>query len=83
MNSYPALGEYGEYCENKSWLCPVSPTGSHHWFIEGSGWGKCKHCRKERGFARDVNGTSECQSDFGETQVAQHKETPHAGLWIL
>jgi hypothetical protein len=77
LSSYLALGEYDEYCRNRSWWCPVSPTGSHHWLIEVSGWGKCKYCRKERGFAREVYGNSECKWDFGETQVAQHEETPH------
>ena len=61
--------QYHEYYKEGSWWCPLSPTGGHHWLIEGRGWGKCKYCKKEREFARDVSGTYEYAWGVGETQV--------------
>lgn len=30
--------------------CADSPTGAHHWRINGSGLGQCKYCGEERRF---------------------------------
>ncbi|MFZ5501867.1 MAG: hypothetical protein ACOY58_08175 [Candidatus Micrarchaeota archaeon] len=35
---------------SESWHCPLSPTSAHHWHIDQSGFGRCKHCREERTF---------------------------------
>lgn len=64
-----ALGQYHEYYKKGSWRCPLSPTGGHHWLIEGSRWGKCKYCKTGRDFATDVNGTYEYACEVGESQV--------------
>lgn len=42
-----------EYCEDGLWECSASPTGAHHWIINGSGMSYCKYCRESRRFNKE------------------------------
>ena len=45
--SIPIKGYYDEYVELGTWKCSHSPSGAHHWIIEGSTM-KCKFCHSVR-----------------------------------
>ena len=44
-----AVNRYDEYVKSRSWVCKDSPTGAHHWLINGH-CGCCKYCGEEREF---------------------------------
>lgn len=35
---------YGEYLRRGLWRCDRSPTGAHHWELDGADHGQCIYC---------------------------------------
>ena len=44
---------FSEYYKCGLWRCSASPTGAHHWLIDG-GRGQCMYCGQRRQFAESV-----------------------------
>jgi hypothetical protein len=42
--------EWKEYLHGKSWRCPHSPNGAHHWLLDAGNKGRCKYCSATRHF---------------------------------
>lgn len=45
---------FSEYYKCGLWSCSASPTGAHHWLIDGGGLGQCKQCGERRQFAESA-----------------------------
>lgn len=69
MQQTSEANSFSEYCRRGLWRCPVSPTGGHHWLIDG-GWGQCKHCGQKRQFAESA------VSSYGDAGYMQWGQGP-------
>jgi hypothetical protein len=56
---------FSHYYQAGRWRCSLSPSGAHHWLIDGNGVGQCKYCGERREFAKSQVPAYECADDTG------------------
>ena len=52
MQQTSKANNFSLYYKGGLWCCSASPTGAHHWLIDGSGIGQCKYCGERKQFAK-------------------------------
>jgi len=52
MQQTSKANNFSRYYKRGLWCCSASPTGAHHWHVDGSGIGQCKYCGERRQFAK-------------------------------
>ena len=58
------------YVAAGKWACQQSPTGAHHWVLNGGNVGVCRHCRAQKKYPI-------IPGEILEAMAAEVRETPN------
>ena len=69
LTQLTSVGDSFSGCyEHRPWFCSASPTGAHHWLIDGKGVGQCRYCREKRQFTTSAASSYSELREIGESR---------------